>query len=76
LNGARLGRYARADLGLRQGWRIGVLGRGADVTGILTLSNVLDRANTLGTAISGDGRTPRDLLMAPRSLTIGLEWNY
>jgi hypothetical protein len=76
LNGARLGRYARVDLGIRQDWRPAVFGRGADLTGALTLSNALARANTLGAALSSDGRTRRDMLMAPRALTLALEWSY
>lgn len=74
LNGEWLAVYARGDVGIRQSWRPALLGRFADLTAILNVTNILDRANVLGTALLSDRRTRFDMPMAPRSLSLGLEW--
>lgn len=74
LNGERLTPYARVDFGVRRALHLGWNGRGADVTAVLNLTNVLNRANSLGRTLSTDGYTRRDIPMAPRTLTFGLEW--
>ncbi len=76
LNGERLPLYARLDLGLRQAWRPELFGRTAQLAGILSLSNALDRVNALGVWGSADQGTRHVIPGSRRSLTLGLEWSY
>lgn len=76
LDGERLSPYVRLDMGIQHRMRVGSGERATVVTGILNVSNVLNRRNALGRALLEDGRNRQDLPAAPRSLTLALEWSY
>ena len=69
-----MARYMRTDLGLRKHWHVGFAGRDAMLSVHGTLTNILNRTNTLNFVIDPFMGTAQRIEMLPFSpLVIGVE---
>ncbi|MGI9078368.1 MAG: TonB-dependent receptor [Gemmatimonadaceae bacterium] len=77
LGAERLPAYIRLDLGVRRAWQAHVLGRGTEIEGHLTLSNVLGRRNVWGVLREPGASTTLTAPLRPFSLlNAGIDWRY
>ncbi len=75
VNGARLPRYARLDLGVRRAWRIPQLGGGTRLTTSVSVTNLLGRENILGLVARPDGSVGA-IAGSPRALAVEVGWQF
>jgi hypothetical protein len=76
LGGTTLPAYWRLDAGLRHAWRPSWLGAAGSLTGSLTVTNLLNRANAYRAIQASSGAPPYALRLPPRALVLGLEWSH
>jgi hypothetical protein len=77
LGGARPGPYLRTDVGLRLHWHLGLAGRDSMLALYGTVTNLLNRANTLNFAIDPVTGESSPIEMLPVSpLVLGLELSF
>lgn len=76
VNGERLPTYASVDVGIRKGWRPGLLGQEGEIVSWFDVRNVLGRRNALALQESTAPSGVRLIPLSGTSLSLGLDWRF